>query len=252
MVCMDLDFIQSLGFTQKEIQVYEFLLLRGTATVGPICKGTNVHLSKSYSVLGRLKEKGLVSETVERGVKHFTALPPYGLFEKIKTQRKQLSDIEVKLEAVLPAIVNKIGKFQPTTTNSLEGLNAIKTFFYSELEKTPKKSEFIGFTLGDEFKSPEANQFFKAFHKERIHKQIQVKLIGLESQRDFLLGEYGKAKNYSFRFVELGIPTGLVIFKDKIAILQWREKPLAIIIQNQELANTYQKFFNQFWSFAQK
>ena len=80
---MDIEVLQRIGLTQGESKVYLALLKLGQTTTGPIVKRAGVTTSKSYKILARLEEKGLVSHVYKKKVKHFKAASPEKVLDLI-------------------------------------------------------------------------------------------------------------------------------------------------------------------------
>ena len=46
------------------------------------------------------------------------------------------------------------------------------------------------------------------------------------------------------------VPTGLIIWEDKVATLLWHEVPSAFVIHSKPNAEAYRKFFDDMWKIA--
>jgi hypothetical protein len=133
-----------------------------------------------------------------------------------------------------------------------ETFNGIKTLYDEILLHLSKtKEDFIGFTLGEEYQNEQANLFFRNYNAKRRDLGIKIKLIGLESQRVFL-GKENKGGNIEIRYVNHALPTGIIIFGSKVATLLWGEVPVAFVINSQQVAKSYRKFFEDVWKTAKK
>jgi hypothetical protein len=54
-------------------------------------------------------------------------------------------------------------------------------------------------------------------------------------------------KKWEMRYVDFPIPSGINVFRDKILLLEWGEKPLGILIKSKQIADTYRKLFFDIW-----
>ncbi len=46
------------------------------------------------------------------------------------------------------------------------------------------------------------------------------------------------------------MPTGVIIFGNKVATIVWRETPTAFVIKSKQVADSYKKFFEDMWKIA--
>ena len=81
---------------------------------------------------------------------------------------------------------------------------------------------------------------------------IRTKLIGLENQRTFLQQEYGNNPNIEIRYLKHAVPTGVIIYDDKVATLLWHDIPTAFVINSRQNADMYRKFFYDMWKIAKR
>ena len=73
---METEVLEKAGLTLGESKVYLSLLELGQSSITNIVTKSKVSTSKSYDILNRLEEKGLVSHVIISGVKHFKAASP--------------------------------------------------------------------------------------------------------------------------------------------------------------------------------
>ena len=68
---MNTEVLERIGFTKGEAKVYFALLELGESTIGPISKKSNVTVSKTYPILDKLTQKGLVTRVIKFKKNHF-------------------------------------------------------------------------------------------------------------------------------------------------------------------------------------
>ena len=73
---MDKEILKQIGLLDAEIEIYLAVLRLGSTSVTALYKETAIHRTHIYDLLEKLKEKGLVSEFLQSGVKYFQATPP--------------------------------------------------------------------------------------------------------------------------------------------------------------------------------
>lgn len=246
------EILEDMGFSKGEVKVYFALLELGESTTGPLSKKSGITSSKVYPTLEKLKQKGLVTSVIKENTNYFQASNPKQLLSFINEKKKKLAEREFELKKIIPNLVRKQEKEQQSA-KVYESFNGIKTLYNEILECLIKSKEnFIGFTLGNEYQDEQANLFFHNYDIKRKALGIKVKLIGLESQRDFLKKEYSKKSNVEIRYISNATPTGVIIFGDKVATLVWSKNPTAFVIQSKQVANSYKRFFEDIWRIAKK
>lgn len=250
---MNTELFKELGFTEGEIKVYFALLEHGRSKTGEISKYSGVHTSKVYLILDRLIEKGLVSYIIEANIKYFQPSDPERLIEYVDTKKRLLSEQEDELKKMLPIIKErqKFAKYKQSAS-VYEGIKGIKTLFEEMLASWKKGEEYLVFAPGDEFKSKKINEFFKKHHLKRIERGIIVKVIALESQREFYKNEYKGIKNFEFKFSPLALPAGVNIVGNKVSMLIGEPYPTAYLIDSPLMAQRYKEFFHEVWKVAKK
>lgn len=102
---MNIEVLRGIGLTEGESKVYLALLGLGQTTTGPIVKKAGVTTSKSYKILSRLEEKGLVSHVFKSKVKYFKAAPPPKVLDLIKKKQEELEQRRWEVEKKMPELL---------------------------------------------------------------------------------------------------------------------------------------------------
>lgn len=58
--------------------------------------------------------------------------------------------------------------------------------------------------------------------------------------------------NYRFMPIELEYPTATVIYGNKIILQNWTKEPFAVVVENEEMAENYKRYFEELWKIAKK
>jgi sugar-specific transcriptional regulator TrmB len=250
---MNKEIFKEIGFTEGEVKVYFALLEHGKSKTGAISKYSGVHTSKVYLILDRLIEKGLVSYIVEANIKYFQPSDPERLIEYVNTKKRVLIEQEEELKKIIPEIKEKqkFAKYKQSAS-VYEGYKGIKALFEEMLDTWKKGEEYLVFAPGDEFKSKKINDYFKKHHLNRIEKGVIVKVIALDSQREFYKEEYKGIKNFEFKYSSLSLPAGVNIVGNKVSMLLGDPFPTAYVIQSELMAKRFREFFHNVWNVAKK
>ncbi len=248
---MNTKLLEEIGFTPGEVKVYMALIELGESTIGPLSQKAKVTPAKVYPILEKLKEKGLITYVIKSGTKYFQALNPHRIIDYIEEKEKKLQAQKAEVKHLLPTII-PLQKSEATQYATVyESYNGIKTLYDEILSYLHKNNEpFRGVTLGEEYTTKQANLFFKNYDAKRRELRIKTQLIALEHQRRFLNKEYGDDPNVNIKYHQQAVPTGLIIWDDKVATLLWHGVPSAFVIHSKPNAEAYRKFFNAMWKIA--
>src|SRR3989344_2261551 len=104
---MDAKVLQKSGLTEGESKVYLSLLGLGQSSITKIVTKSKVSTSKSYDVLNRLEEKGLVSHAIISGIKHFKAASPNRIIENLESKEKEIKKTLSEVKEMLPFLIKK-------------------------------------------------------------------------------------------------------------------------------------------------
>jgi len=243
---MDTKALKDIGLTQGEVRVYIALLELGETTTGAIIKKSKITGSKVYEILEKLIEKGLVSYVSKEKTKYFQASSPKRLLDYLGKKERELFQDKKEIERLIPLLESKQkSKEKIQSSQIFEGYEGVRTVFNLILESLEPNEEYYVFTVGDEIKNEKVKLFFENHHRKRIREKIKVKIIA-NPRRPFFR-KLSRLKNLQMRYYDNPIPLGVVIFKDYVATLTFREKPTAFLIRSQQIADSYKDFFINLW-----
>ncbi|MFH1212088.1 MAG: helix-turn-helix domain-containing protein [Candidatus Woesearchaeota archaeon] len=252
---MNTEILQEIGFSKGEIKVYFALIEMGETTIGPLSKRSKVTPAKVYPILEKLSEKGLSTNIIKSGIRHFEAVDPKQIIRYLEEKTQKINLQKEDIKKMLPVI-----ELKKKLSEDLQKAQIYQTFdgirtLYNEIIETLKKEkeDFIAFTLGrEEYNHKESKYFFQEYDNKRRSAGIKTKLLGQESQRKFLESITKKDKNIELKFLPYQMPTGVIIFGNKVATLIWRDIPTAFVIQSKQASNSYRNFFFDMWKIAKK
>jgi len=252
---MDTNSLKELGLTDGEIKVYLALIRLGETTSGPLVEESGVSVSKIYQILDRLSKKGLASHIVKRKFKHFKAADPQRLLDYLKEKEVKLKEQENQLSKIIPELeLIKESAVTEETAQVFDGLKGIQTARERTLKIMKKGDEMwiIGIA-----KTPYAgmmSRYFKEYHKRRYTKGIKCRYLYNEYARK-PFGE--NSATYPLSEVKY-MPEGIIthgwieVYADTVTIGINHIKSFSIVIQNQDVANSFRYYAELLWSIAKK
>ena len=238
--------LKELGYTEREIRVYEALLSLGKTTAGPIAAKAKLAHTKVYDTLQRLVDKGLVSFIIISKTKYFLAEDPNEILNKYDEKRERIKESVENLSLKIRYSEQK----QEAIVH--EGYNAIKSLFNRIASELKKDDFYYGFALKEKYKETSAPLFLSNFHKKLEEKKIDDKIIASYDVKRQVKEAYKGNNNINIKFLDQRAPVGVAIIKDKIIQVIWSDLPTAIEITSSQLHKYYLEYFEQMWKQAKK
>jgi len=243
---IQLNHLQELGLSNGQIAVYSAVLELGISTLNSIQEKTGIERRNIYDILNKLIEKGMISYTLEKGKKTYQCTPPNRIIEEIKRKQNNLKE----LENTMPDIKNLFNISKPDIRAEVyRGIESIKTLLHESLEF--KENYWIGGNSG--VQKTQLDVWFKHWMKERAEKKIMMyDLVSFGASLEGLDPKDTKAHKkeyYKYCSLPKGFYTPLVIFifGNKVAQILWNQQPFAMVIESQEVRDSFMKYFNYFW-----
>ncbi len=235
---MDQAILKKIGLLDNEIVVYLALLRLGPESVTILHKETGLHRTHIYDLLEKLKEKGLISEYIQSGVKYFKAMPPKRLLAYLDEQKATVETILPELEAL-----SKLKK-DDTVVELYKGKEGLKSVLLDVLH-TNKDYCVMGsikqFETILEFALPQFLQKIEKLGiKERVICDKKEKVIKI------------KTGTYKYLDPEQLFPSSFWIYGERVAIFVWNPPYYVTLIKSREVAKTYQNYFEHFWKRGKK
>jgi len=238
----NLEFFDNLNFTKNEAKIYLSLLKTGPSLAGKIAKETNSDRTSVYNALELLIKKGIVSFTIESNKRIFKACNP----EKIIDYFKEQEEIANQIIPFLKQIQNT--KKEPKTINLYQNFTGLKTIFQDILRSCNKDEEYL--VIGSEGQFTSKMPFFAPiFRKEKEKKKIKTRLITRKELKNIKKGKFTKYRKISSKIKS---PATINIYKNKVAIFIWDEKPEAVLIENKAVADTFKNYFEFMWKHSKE
>lgn len=237
-----MEILQELGLTESESKVYLALLELGPSLAGTISRKTGIHRRNIYDITERLIQKGLIGYILKNNRRLFEAANPERFKEILDEKQKALEENIGDLKFLYQKTKEK------QETNFYTGIEGLKTVFQDQLEvnKNNKKKEIL--ILGASQSAFEILPFyFKWYDFDRVKKKIKVRIIASER-----LNKKIPLSEIKYLPQKYSNPLAINIYGNKVAIILWKKSPIAIVIKNSEIADSYRQYFELMWKVARK
>lgn len=242
--------LKKIGLTNGEIKVYLALLEIGSSSIGEIIKKSKVSGSKTYEVLDRLMDKGLASSITKNNVKHFEAASPERILDYLEEKKQTIDAEKIQVQQIIPDLILKqksTNKSEVKVFTGWEGLKTAEEYILSSLDRG---DEWLSMGLTSQPKEWEI--YFDKKQVERANKGIIHKHL-LNKKYKSLYENRKHLAHTEFRFLpeQMEMPTSTEVFKNNVLIfIIIKESPMAIIIKNESVAESFRKYFYTMWNAA--
>jgi HTH-type transcriptional regulator, sugar sensing transcriptional regulator len=243
------DLIKEAGLTDGEAKVYLAMLKIGESTVGPILEESKVANSIVYRLLESLMEKGLASFITKDKTKYFKAAEPKKILEYIEQKKEHLEESKKAIQSILPSLMSMgLGKSK-TSFQVYEGFKGIQTAFEHYYDKLKKGDATYCWGIY----ATQHEKYHAYWHKDHLRRaRAGIKAYLLFNQGTDL--ETLKNRNsYTLcdaRYMPtpMKTPAWFLVYKDTTLIVLHLTEQIALEIVNQEVADTFKAYFDDFWS----
>ncbi len=239
---MNTKFLEDIGLTKTEAKVFLTILEEGSALAGTISQKSGIHRRSVYDAIERLIEKGVVSFISKNNRKWFEAVEPRKLVQ-IADERMQ------NLKQVIPELELKFNTSkEKQEAVFFKGKLALRRVFDDQI--TEKRTIYVmgAFTEAQDM----LQYYFQHYDRKRKSGRIPIKMIFPDTARGNPMLKTVPLSEIRFLPSKYLSPVGTNIYGDKVAIITWTEEPVAILIRNKSISDSYKKYFNFMWERAKK
>ncbi len=246
---MDEALLEKLGLTKGEIKVYLALNKIGESSIGPIGKESKVSKSKMYDILDKLIEKGLVGYITKQGTKYFTANDPHMILEYISKKEEELGKTKSQVEDILPRLMlERASTSTKRVAEIYEGFQGIKAI-REELMLSFKPADTFLVLGAPKIANVKWEGWFLDFHQRRIERKVKMKILYNSNAQEY--GELRrKMKLTEVRYLSnhLVSPNWIDIFPSAVLFVMVLQNPIAFVVRDRELANSFRAYFDIMWN----
>lgn len=242
--------LEQLGLTRNESLSYVTLLRTGTTRTGELLKSSGLNSGKIYEILENLKRKGLVSETVKSGTRHFTAAPPEQILHFLALKKDALSQQERVARRIIPQLGMLKGEsLQEKRIVTYSGLRGIMTASEEALGHLSPGDEILSLGISDV--NAWTQEYWVKWERLRERKHIRARY--LLSQKGKAYRDIAKAKLVEMRMLERNTPAGIDIYgKRHVLLLHYRDPTSCTLIEDEDTATTFRSYFEELWTIAKR
>lgn len=242
--------LRKIGLSETEAKLYLTLLRIGASNVQKLVEETGLYKANTYDALERMCEKGIISKIIEGKIRVYQLQKPDSLIEFIQKKKSELEQQEKIAENLAKQVeLSKKHITTPETAIVLKGLAGIKQI-YSEIIK--EKLDYLSFGGPKESETIIGDYYWQNLHAKQKENKIKARMIFHKSLRNWTKLIPRELIELRFLDEEFEPLTETTIYGKKVAFVVWTEKPIATIISNEHVANSYRQIFNILWKTAKQ
>ncbi|EKE25355.1 MAG: Transcriptional regulator, TrmB [uncultured bacterium] len=227
-----------LGLNEKQAKVYLAVLQLGKGSVPGISSKAGTKRPTTYLILEELRKRELVNLLPNKVKILYTAKSPEVLLEE---QREKQHMIKQNMPELMAMFNEKMEK--PKVTYYQGENNIVK--LYDEIFKE-REIMFYGSIASinpEVYKKVERYLDFVKKEKLNVREILQADEKSLEFKRQ------NESENHQIKIVsEKRLPTDNMIFGNKVAIITYKDEPMAVVIESSDVVDTYKSMFEMVWN----
>ncbi|MBI2632740.1 hypothetical protein HYW75_07075 [Candidatus Pacearchaeota archaeon] len=244
----EIGILTKIGLSENEARAYLLLLEEGSVKAGVLIRKLGMYSKTAYETLNKLIRKGLVAHYFMEKRKYFSAVEPEKLVSLVDDEQNKLAEMRKNIISVIPNLKERMKSSKEYQEVFLFLDNrGMKSVFEDALVDT---DEILVFGGGGKFKET-LGTYSELWHKKRIKKKINLKLLWNENMRH-KKRDVEKFKYISVKFLpkEFDNPAPAIIYNDKVALTVWTGQPCAMLIKSKEVYKSFRQYFALLWKIA--
>lgn len=252
---MSLSYLQTIGISKSEGDLYELLLRLGEVPTSTIIRESKLKKPTVYKYLYTLEEKGLVTKRdIEKKI-HFKPEPPTKLVELTQNYYETLDRTLGSLQASIPHLSQLyLHSTEKPIVSTYEGVEGIKAIY----KDTLKVGEPIYALIRVEEFDPQVWEWGQKYYiKERARRKIHAKVIVAGGK---IASQYRSKDVQQYR-TTIEVPYNtfpfeheIDIYGDKVAFFNYKkgDQLIGVVIQHKKIAQTMKAWFDLAWIGAEQ
>jgi len=243
--------LETIGLEPKGAKVYLACLQLGQETAFNIAKKSGLKRPTVYVILDKLISEGLIAVTKTRKATYYSPLAPQKLIGYFKEKEKKLENALPDLESLYNI------RPQKPKIQVFEGKSGIEVIYREVVDSLKKYKEVLSYGTLAHFNSAYQNAMVYWLNEAK-NKNYKIREILTQDGSEI---EYIKAikKNKNHNHQLRLMPKDLkfinndnIIYGNKLAIFSVQKDLFVILVESEDIINSYRNFFEMAWKQAVK
>lgn len=234
--------LESLGLSETEASVYLAALSLGPSSILSLSRTSGIKRTTVYSVVGALRQKGLMTREIRGWKTLFAPERPERLTGIVEEKKANLA----KALPDLSSLYNLRGG--DGAIRFYDGLQAVKSVYESLLEDIRSHEDYLIVSDLKQWLSLDA-EFFQDFTERRAKLPINIRMLAQPSDAARTHKKHERAYNETIRFLPEGteLTTNLVIIPRRVVIHQLVSPIFAMVVENPNMVRLHREQFEIIW-----
>lgn len=243
--------LKSAGLSDSEIAVYlAAVSVNVPQTSGVVAKRAKLKPSTTTMALQSLAKKSLVSSFQQENSTYYSAEPPNQILKMLDRKHDDIDTVKQNIEKILPEIEKSISPFSIKPRIKIyEGKSAIEGVFLDMMERDDLIRGCA--SLNKEF-DEDFDIFWDNYFKKAKSLDKKFRVIVPDTVEGKAYKQRGKSENRETILVshkDYFFDTEKHIVGDAVATISLhKDSMIAIVIEDQKIANSEKQFFDLVWN----
>ncbi len=242
-------YLQNIGLSDKEAQLYVVGLQLGPATIQQLAQQSGIKRSTVYEVIESLKEQNLFFVTQKGKRKLFTAQDPDNLSLLLQQKQNVLAQIMPDLEALKNATAIK------PAIRVYEGLDGLKQIYEDMIKKS---GDVLAMAAPKEkISTMLLDYLIHEWEPRRIGSEISMRRININNKQDPSLNYQASAIPHELEHIKYLPPeaypfsVGVYVYRQKVAFVAYDDREMVgIVVRSPQINATIRAVFELLWNLA--
>lgn len=230
--------LKTIGFEEKEVEIYLFLLKKGPVSQQVISDETRILRQTVYDLSNKMEIKGYISSTIIGRRKVYSAVSPELLLKQIKEKEEEFTQI-----------IPELNKLKQETCNvyseSFIGMSGLKNLINMTLDSQTDILWIANKSINDNVLQ---GYYWHNYAKKREENKIPIKLlIEPTNKKDWDTDIKSKRETRRSNIVK-GMDSSFIMFDDNVIMYSLVGGDLfGILIKDKSIKESLEKMFYSFW-----
>ena len=245
---MDTSSLREAGLTDGEIKVYLALLELGSSTTGPIVDKSGIARSIIYQILEKLMQKGIVSQVTKEQTKYFQAAEPSKLLDYIDEHEAAIQTNRRMVEKLLPQLDLLKKSARESEVQLFSGFRGTIVVHEHTYQKLKRGEGYWYMGVPADQPGPH-HSYWQRDHQRRAKVGISCRLLFEADTDPKILKNRNSYSGCEARYMPADIktPAWFMGYGNVATIGIPSGKPITVEITNQEIADSFKAYFDEFW-----
>lgn len=243
--------LTSIGLSLEQAKIYLFLLENGLSPVKIISARTGIGRAFIYKILSQLAKLDLVESRDDLGkITLFAPKHPKKIKDMISQKRSEFEDIGKNIELLYGKMASDFNLLSgKPNVQFFEGVDGIKSV-YGDIIETGKDIHVISSPI-DEGRT-EVLHLIREQIQKQVANQISIKAITPIGSQEIATpiseDETHLITRKQIPAEKLNIPAQIIIYGDKVAITNFKEQIITVVVESKYIQETFKIMFDYIWN----